>query len=82
MILWSFGYDLTLTAVYIFRPRSFFCDNASQRGWRGGKGDLLSFCPNLDPINIKIQPNVSICSYVKLSPLKALVIESSELCRK
>ena len=49
---------------------------------RRGEGGLLSFCPNLDPFNIKIQSNVSICSYVQLSPLKARVIESSELCRK
>ena len=57
---------------------------------RGGGGWLLSFCPNLDHVNIKIQSKVSICSYVtsilrtlfQLSPLKARVIESSEICRK
>ena len=83
MILWSFAYSLTVTAVYVF------CGNASQQGGRGG-GWLLSFCPNLDHVNIKIQSKVSICSYVtsilrtlfQLSPLKARVIESSELCRK
>ena len=82
MILWSFAYSLTVTAVYVF------CGNASQQGGEGGW--LLSFCPNLDHVNIKIQSKVSICSYVtsnlrtlsQLSPLTARVIESSEICRK
>ena len=79
MILWSFAYSLTVTAVYVF------CGNASQQGGGGGGG-----CPNLDHVNIKIQSKVSICSYVtsilrtlfQLPPLKARVIKSSELCRK
>ena len=80
MILWSFAYSHSSVRIL------WKCFSA-----RGGEGGwLLSFCPNLDHVNIKIQSKVSACSHItsilrtlfQLSPLKAHVIESSELCRK